>query len=196
MKRALLVLALASLALPAAASAHATRVTTVATGDTVTLTNGLISRTWSRSAFQTRSLRDERDDTVWSRDTPDFTLTLGAATIDSTQFSLASTQTTRLPDGGERLVMELSGIPTLRVQRIAELHPGVAGVRMQTVLTPTTPLALSAVTLEQAAPPRPVAPTLQAFRAGSDWRDPEYTGPQYGVGDQPSLRSRLNQPLR
>ena len=55
---------------------------------------------------------------------------------------------------------------------------------MQTILTPAAPLPLSAVTLEQAVPPHAVAPTLQAFRAGSDWRDAEYTGPQYAIGDK------------
>ena len=147
------------------------------------LGNAVAERRWSRPALRTTLLADKRgQDRLWSRDTPDFSLTIGAATIGSDAFTVTSAKAEPLARGGLRLTMQLTGPAGLTARRTAEVEPGVAGFRTQTILTPATGIALSGATLEQAST-GPVASELHAFRAGSDWRDPSWTGPDLQVGD-------------
>ncbi len=66
-------------------------------------------------------------------------------------------------------------LPGVTVVRAAEAYPGIAGFRVETLVRSTAPLLLGAAVPEQARVGR-AAPTLHAFRAGSDWRDPDWTG--------------------
>jgi hypothetical protein len=68
------------------------------------------------------------------------------------------------------VTMELSGIPGLTITRTAEVYPGIAGFRTQTILHASAPLTLSGAALDQAAVGKATA-TANAFHAGSDWRD-------------------------
>src|SRR2546421_5545521 len=154
-------LVLAALALWPAAARADVRVSPTS----VVLGNGLVERTWSRAQFETTDLVDRRTRT-WSRNEPDFTLHLGGAPVPSTAFHVDSVSVT----GGRRVTMELSGVPGLTITRIAEVYPGVAGFRTQTILHASAPLVLSGAALDQAAVGRATA-TANAFHAGSDWRD-------------------------
>jgi hypothetical protein len=71
----------------------------------------------------------------------------------------------------------------VEVTRVAEAYNGIAGFRTQTFLTPTTPLPLRGATLDEAAVGT-AQPVLHAYRAGADWREPGYTGPEVAVGDK------------
>ena len=59
----------------------------------------------------------------------------------------------------------------------------MAGFRTQTVIEGATPLVLSRATLDEVAPASAVAPTVHSFRAGADWREPDWPGPPFTIGD-------------
>jgi hypothetical protein len=172
-------------ALAAAPSAHAAPADDVYASFSpteVVLGNSLAERRWSRAQLKTTQLVDKRNGgRTWSRDTRDFAIQVGPQEIGSESFAVNSVAVTPLPRGGLRVTMTISG-SGLTGTRVAEAYPGVAGFRMQTILTSPAPLAISAATLEQAGVGR-ATPAIHALRAGADWRDPEWPGPQVQYGD-------------
>src|SRR4051812_49910227 len=155
------------------------------TAKRVVLGNGLAERRWARQRFRTVELTDKRGGgRTWARGTPDFTLNIAGALLSSTAFKATRVAVTRLERGGLRVTITLARPPGPKATRTAEAYPAVAGFRTQTVLEPSAGLALSGATFEQAGVGKGVAPAISAFRAGSDWREPGYTGPPVGVGDQ------------
>jgi melibiase-like protein len=180
---------LAALAVPRAAQADtvvtAGSVYARATPTEVVLGNALAERRWSRASLVTTALVDKRDGgRTWSAGHRDFALDLaGRAELGSDRFGVTAVKVARLERGGLKVSMELaSPLPGLTATRTAEAYPGVAGFRTQTILHPATGLALSGATLDEAAVAG-AAPTLHAFRAGSDWREPGWAGPPVAVGD-------------
>src|SRR5690242_7759869 len=150
----------------------------------VVLGNSVAERRWSRDALRTTALVDKRgQDRDWTTGSRDFSLTVGAATIGSEQFRVDDVKVTDLPRGGLRVTMALTGVPGLAATRVVEAYNGIAGFRTQTTLTPTVPLPLRGATLDEAAVGA-ATPVLHAFRAGADWREPGYAGPQLAVGDK------------
>src|SRR4051812_7975151 len=153
--------------------------------DEVVLGNALVERRWARDGLVTRALVDKRGGgRTWSAGRRDFALDLaGRAELGSERFRVIGVDVTRIARGGTRVSMALSSpVPGLTATRIAETWPGVAGIRTQTILHPAAGLALSGATLDEAAVAG-AAPTLHAFRAGSDWREPDWTGPPLALGD-------------
>jgi hypothetical protein len=150
----------------------------------VVLGNQFAERRWSLAPFETAALVDKRDGgRTWSQNEPDFTLQLaGLAPLGSDVFHAGSVSVTKLERGGLRIAMELSGPPGLSATRVAEAYPGVAGFRTQTILHPAAPLTLSGAALDQAAVGQASA-TANAFHAGTDWRTPDWQGPQLSVGN-------------
>ncbi len=143
-------------------------------------------RSWDRAAVRSTIVDRRGGDRTWSEDAPDFTLELSGQKISSTALRITrrrGRQSCR--GGGLRVTMTLvdDTLPGLEVTRVAEAYPGVAGFRTQTTVASTVPLLLSAATLDEAAVGTRVAPAISAFRAGSDWRDPDWTGPQFTLGD-------------
>lgn len=169
--------------MPASAAAKpAPKVRVEVRADRLTLTNGLVERTWSRREFRTLSLTDLRGkDRVWSRASRDFAIDLEGAEIGSERFGVDDVSVRRLPGGGRRVTMTLGGVPGIAVQRVAEAYPGIAGFRMQTVLKPAVPLPLRGVTLDEAAT-GPAGTQIHDFRGGADWREPGWKGPPVWVG--------------
>src|SRR4051794_5445683 len=189
MRRLAVLIALAIFALPAVARAQEVRDGSVyarITDNEVVLGNALAERRWARDGLVTEALVDKRGgDRTWSKDRRDFALDLsGRSDIGSERFTVTSVKTAKLDRGGLRVTMELTApVPGLTATRIAEAYPGVAGFKTQTVLHPATGLVLAGATLDEAAAPGAKA-TLEAFRAGSDWRDPDWAGPSGGsIGD-------------
>lgn len=152
----------------------------------VVLGNSVAERRWATAGLRTLALVDKRrGGRAWSTGRRDFTLSVGGAEVGSESFRVDSVDLQRLPRGGLRVVMGLAAGPSgpaLRATRIAEAYPGIAGFRTQTVLEAAVPLALSGATLDEAEV-GPAVPTIHAFRAGADWRQPGYTGPDVSVGD-------------
>jgi Melibiase len=107
------------------------------------------------------------------------------AAIGSESFRVTSVSLAKLPRGGIRATMRASGSGVaagLTVTRVAEAYPGVAGFRAQTTIATATPLVLASATLDLAGVGGQVVPTLRGFRAGTDWREPGYTGPPLWTG--------------
>ena len=159
------------------------------TADEVTVGNELVERTWSRDGWATKTFVDKRSDAaVRAGAAPDFTLDVGPATLASDVFHAEQVEVERINDG---LRVEVTLVPrdanpqALTVTRTIEVYEGIAGMRTQTTLHTAAPLALRGYTLE-AANVGGVAPTIHAFRAGADWREPDWPGPCGGrcsVGD-------------
>ena len=152
----------------------------------VMLGNAVVERDWSRSALRTTALIDKRrGGRRWSTDSRDFLLDVGGATIGSEDFRVASVGLERLDRGGIRVTMRLAGsgpAAGLTALRTAEAYPGVAGFRMQTIVTSATPLVLSKAALDLAGVGGAITPVLRSFRAGTDWREPGWPGPPLWVG--------------
>ena len=149
----------------------------------VVLGNSVAERRWSRDAFLTTALVDKRGkDRQWTTGSRDFSLTIGEATVGSDTLTVEDVTVTELERGGLQVRMELAGLPGVAVTRVVEAYDGVAGFRTQTLLTPTAPLPLRGGTLDEAAVGTST-PVLHAFRAGADWREPGYEGPEVTVGD-------------
>ena len=187
MRRLAALIVLAVLALPAAAArADDDGVYAKVTDKEVVLGNRLVERRWARDGLVTTALVDKRDGgKTWSKDRRDFALDLSGRTdIGSEQFTVSGVKTAKLARGGLRVTMELTApVPGLTATRIAEAYPGVAGFKTQTILHPAAGLALAGATLDEAAAGA-AAPTITAFRAGSDWREPDWAGPSGGsIGD-------------
>jgi Melibiase len=153
----------------------------------IELGNSAAVRRWTRAPFRTAALVDRRgSDRTWSTGSRDFVLSVGGVELGSEAFNVDSVSVTKLERGGLRVTMRLAAplrLPGLSVERVAEAYPGVAGIRTQTVLEAAAPLVLDRATLDQVAPATAVAPTIHAFRAGADWREPGWTGPPFTVGD-------------
>jgi hypothetical protein len=152
-------------------------------GSEVVLGNAVAERRWSRDALRTTLLADKRGGgRQWSAGRRDFTLSVAGAEIGSESFAVRAVELERVPRGGVRVRMRLAG-PGLAAQRVAEAYPGIAGFRTQTILEPSAVLTLTGATLDEAAVGAATTPTIHAFRAGADWRQPGYEGPDVSVGD-------------
>ncbi|HEX8206738.1 MAG TPA: alpha-galactosidase [Solirubrobacteraceae bacterium] len=177
----LALLSVIALAAPSAASASSVYARADATE--VVLGNDVAERRWSRAGFRTIALTDKRLRAYrWSAGTRDFAIGTADQSLGSELFTVSRVEQQEIDGGGLRVTMTLTGVPGLTVTRIAEAYPGVAGFRMQTIVEPAAGIALGHAVLEELAP-GPGRPALHAFRAGADWRDPEWTGPELQVGD-------------
>ena len=153
------------------------------TEDSIVVGNELIERRWTRDSFGTTAFVDKRtSEGVSVGAGPDFTLKLGPATLPSTAFEATSAETTPI-DGGLRVTIELEGA-LLSATRVIEVYEGIAGLRETTVLRPLGPLAYGGADLSMAAVGPEATGTIHAFRAGADWRDPDWSGAPLAVGDK------------
>ena len=151
---------------------------------TLVLGNSLVERTWARDAFRTTSLVDKRAGLDVAGEHPDFSLSLAGAKLTSDLFTVETAQVVEIDDG-LRLELALAA-PTLEVSRVVEVYDGVAGFRTETTLLPTASLTLGGYSLDEVATGPGSGTTIHAFRAGADWRDAHYEGPQFALGDKHS----------
>jgi hypothetical protein len=181
---ALLLIAVAALgvAAPGASAAPSDDVYASFSPTEVVLGNSVAERRWSRAELRTTALVDKRGGgRTWSRNSRDFSIRVGPQDIGSEMFAVDSVTVAPLARGGLRVTMAISG-PGLTGTRVAEAYPGVAGFRTQTTLESPVGLTIAAATLEQAGVGS-VTPAIHALRAGADWRDSEWAGPQVQFGD-------------
>ncbi len=153
----------------------------------IELGNSLATRRWTRAPFRTAELVDRRgEDRVWSAGSPDFALSVGATRVESDAFTAGATTVTKLARGGLRMSVRLAPAPALpgvSITRTAEAYPGVAGFRTGTVIESSAPLPLTRAALDEVTPATAASPTIHAFRAGADWREPGWPGPPFTIGD-------------
>ncbi len=158
--------------------------------DHIVVGNGLIERRWSRVPFRTQHLRDLRNGREWTANSPDFSLLIGGAEFSSELLEVAGAPLVeQKPNGALRVTLTLappviSALPAgLSVTRVVELYPGVAGMRFETWLNSPVPLIISGYSLDEARPQGTLAAEMHSFRAGADWREPEWAGPPLVIGD-------------
>ncbi|HEY1078438.1 MAG TPA: alpha-galactosidase, partial [Fontimonas sp.] len=160
----------------------------------IVLSNGLIERSWTRSPLvRTERLVDLRNGKVWSSDDADFSLTVAGLPLASDHYTLstAGMQSETTASGSVRLTMSLAPTllganlpPNTLVTRTFEMYPGIAGLRVETRVETIVPLVITGYTLDQSQPEGDgLTADLHAFRAGADWREPEWAGPPLVVGD-------------
>jgi hypothetical protein len=159
----------------------------------ITIGNSLVERTWSRTGFGTTSFYDKRGSGAApvGAAQPDFRLFAGSKAapqvLTSTLLQAGAVEVTEIPRG-LRLDMTLSPVdaataPGFSITRSVEVYNGIAGVRTDSVILSAAPLALRGYTLDELHSPG-LAPSIHAFRAGADWRDPTWGGPEFGaIGD-------------
>lgn len=157
------------------------------TGAEVVAGNSLIERTWERDAWATSSFVDKRGaGGVAGGAGPDFTLEAGVGSLPSNLFEATEVTVDHIP-GGLRAEVELAPLdgvqPALQLTRVIEVYEDIAGVRTQTIVETPAPVVLRGYTLDQAAVGDEIAATVHAFRAGADWREPDWAGPDGSIGD-------------
>lgn len=158
----------------------------------IVLSNGLIERSWTSSPLvRTERLVDLRTGKVWISDDTDFALgVVGLPLSGNYRSSTVGIKSETTPSGSVRLTMSL--VPTLPVaelpqtviRRTFEMYPGIAGMRVETNIETLVPLVITGYSLEQALPEGDaLTADLHSFRAGADWREPEWEGPPLVLGD-------------
>lgn len=175
-------LAAVTLALPAAAGEDSGngKVYVRISGTDIAIGNDLVERSWSRFPFLTSQIFDKRSGELWSERSADFSLGLGAAEVPSSVLDVTDATADKLKDG-MRLTLRLEGIG-LAATRTVEVYEGVAGFRTTTTLHLNAPLPLRGYDVETANVGSAAA-TIHAFRAGADWREPDWEGPPLTIGD-------------
>lgn len=153
------------------------------TDDSIVVGNDLFERRWARSGFGTTTFFDKRvAGGVSVTEGPDFSLRLGSVSIPSTLFEATSVETVPIA-GGLRVRIELTAA-AISATRIVDIYDGIAGMRERTVLHPLGPLAYGGADLSSVAVGPDVTATIHAFRAGADWRDPDWGGADLAIGDK------------
>src|SRR3954470_2881765 len=160
-------------------------VTAEVTATRVTLANSVAERRWDRASVRSTIVDKRGTNRTWSKDAPDFALQIAGQEISSAAMRISAATVSHLARGSLRVTMTLvdDTLPTLTVTRVAEAYPGVAGFRTETTVASSVPVLLSAATVDEATVGASVTPAISAFRAGSDWRDPSWTGPPFALGD-------------
>src|SRR3954452_7239741 len=128
------------------------------TPNEVVLGNQLAQRSWARKGFRTEEIVDRRGaGRRAAGERRDFALTVAGVDLGSDAFDATSVSVRTLARGGLRVTMSLApslapslAAPPLRVTRVAEAYPGVAGFRTQTTVESPIPLVLSRARLEEA----------------------------------------------
>lgn len=145
----------------------------------ITLTNGIVSRTWDIDALRTTSLTGPGFASFGSA--TDFHLEIDGARVASDALPVISVARTTAPDGTQTLTWNLGAPRLFEIIRTVTVYPGIAGFDARTRIDAGAPMALSGYTLDEASV-GPVAATLHSFRAGADWREPGWK-PQLALGD-------------
>ena len=149
----------------------------------VTLSNSVVERGWRPDALVTTRIADRRPGAPPASMSaqPDFALVLDGLEVSSDRMQMIGVALSRAERGGVRVTFSLSLLGLASVERIVEAYPGIAGFASRTVITPVVPLVISGYKLDQVVAGR-VASTIHAFRAGADWREPDWA-PNPAVGD-------------
>jgi len=170
---------LAGLAVPTTAAQHDPAAFARVHDGVLEVGNDLVVRRWSLTPFRTLSLTDRRTGEVVAGAGADGGLDLvagGTTTrVALDAFDAQDPVVTRLPDGGVAV-----RVPLGLVDRLVEVHPDVAGMTLS--LRAVQPLLVAGYALDSVVPTHPGTAVAQAFRAGSDWREPGWA-PQVAVGD-------------
>ena len=146
------------------------------------LGNRFVQWQWVRPGAVTASIKDRRTGRQWGGAGPDFSVTTPVGPIGSASL-VVQTAAIEHVAGGRRLRAVLAG-SGLVVTRTVTLYDDVAGFRVTTTVRATLPLLLSGARLAEVHVGAGLAATRHAFRAGADWREPGWPGPDVALGDK------------
>ncbi|MCA1834129.1 MAG: hypothetical protein ABR548_15320 [Actinomycetota bacterium] len=166
-----LVMPAASRATPVASVVHED-VTASIGPSAVTLSNGIVERTWRADSLLTTSAG--RVGRPFTASHSDFALLLDGVRIESAALPVVNVEPYDVT-GGEGIRWTLGAIAGVQATRTVEVYDGIAGFKSQTTINSLAPVVVSGYTLDEVAARDPVAPLdatakVQAFRAGADWR--------------------------
>ena len=165
-----LLLALAAISVVTATTdALADGPTVTTDGETVTLANGLVERTFTLEPFGTVAMTDKRSG-LSTGPTGDFALrsAVPELTVTGGDFAVSGWSDAETDTGGLAVTFELADATGLmEVTRTYTAFPGVAGFQVDT--TVAAPGVWTGYTLDEVALPGATA-AGHAFNAGYDWR--------------------------
>lgn len=145
----------------------------------ITLSNGIVSRTWDATALRTTTLTGPGVAIVGAH--PDLHLEIDGIRIPSDALPVNSVDLSTAGDGAQTATWSL-GVPgTLEIIRSVSVYPGIAGFAARTTIVSGVPATLSGYTLDEVGV-HLATPTLHSFRAGADWREPGWS-PTLLIGD-------------
>jgi hypothetical protein len=150
--------------------------------DSITLTNGIVTRTWDADALRTISIDGPGYASVVVGGTPDFHLEIDGARIASDRFPVIDVDVAASEDGSTTATWTLGSADVLEITRTVTVYPGIAGFDTRTSIASSVPATLSGYTLDEVLVGSDASATLHSFRAGADWRTPNWR-PQVTVGD-------------
>ena len=157
------------------------------TDQTIVVGNDLVERSWARNGWANASFVDKRGgQQIAGLTGPDFSLDVGVVNVPSSHFQATAVSVEEIPGGlrAEVTLAPLEGVePALQLTRIVEVYEGIAGTRTQMVVETPAPVVLRGYMLDQVEVGDEVTTTLHAFRAGADWREPGWAGPDGSIGD-------------
>lgn len=147
-------------------------------GGSVRLSNGCVTRTWSNSGL----ISFVTDDRLGSETAPvaDFTLLLDGASVGSDSMTISAVSVSGNGTGHASATWHLLVPGVAEITRTTDLFAGTAGFISRTQVDSLAPLTLSGYELDRVGVGPNAAATIQAFRAGSDWRDPSWNPPSIG----------------
>jgi len=143
------------------------------TGSLLSIGNDLIERRWSLGDLATSATtRTTGGGTGSWLSESEFTTAPGSVT--SEQWSVASWSATSIESGGVELRIRMKGLVPYTIERVARVLPGVAAIRMETIVhAGAAPVPLAAYTLERLTEAAfgPRDGRAINFSGGADWRD-------------------------
>ena len=167
---------------------HNGAVSATVSDDSVVVDNGILRRAYALAPFSTTEIADLRSGRSRPGGGNDFSLSVAGIAVPASAFT-AEVAGLETIDGGVRVRLDLTPLPeaplsNVRLERVIEIYDGVAGTRTSMVVhAEGGAVPLRGGVLESIAVGPDVAATTHAFRAGADWREPDWAGPQLTVGD-------------
>jgi len=193
--RSTALLAAAAVALPVTAvaaqrpSAPGDGVVATVTATSATLSDGVVTRTWSLAGGVARTVALTGAGQSWAVPGDDFSIDVaGVPTTASTGWSLVSVEAQRPPSLPGRpqsgtgaallfrysLVASAADVAGIELDRLVVLHPGSAVLETTSTLVDhgPAPVRVASYTLDQVTAANASLPAeVQAYNGGSDWRD-------------------------
>lgn len=132
---------------------------------------------WSKVGASSVSITDRRTGRRWGGSGADFAVETPAGALSSDRFKVDSVT---WGAGHVRAVLSYLGVV---VTRDVTAYDDVAGFRVDTTVQAAAGMVLKGARLAQVRVVGVTGAQRHAFRAGADWREPGWTGPEVSVGD-------------
>ncbi|HEX9774391.1 MAG TPA: alpha-galactosidase [Actinomycetota bacterium] len=145
----------------------------------VSLTNGVVTRTWRGDALATTAITGPGFSS--NAETPDFRLGIAGLTVPSDLLVVTGVGAAPV-EGGVRITWDLLLPGVAGLTREVEAYGDVAGFRSRTTVDALTPVVLEDYSLDEVGVGTEATATIHEFRAGADWRFDDGWNPA-GIGE-------------